>query len=80
MNPCGKPDIVILHLSVVEIPIAAPKYAVKLLDTAALDKTYSITRFAPVIKAANSPANQYEMQMLKSKEPFPQKEKKEALD
>ena len=33
-----------------------PEYKVKLLATPAFDITYSLTRFAPVIKAANSPA------------------------
>ena len=40
-----------LHLSV-GTPMMEPEYKVRLLATPAFDITYSVTRFAPVIKAA----------------------------
>lgn len=55
LNPAGKPEMVMRHLSAVDTPTAVPRYAVKLLATAAFEKTYSIIRFAPVKNAANSP-------------------------
>lgn len=57
LNPAGKPEIVMRHLSGLDTPTAVPRYAVKLRATAAFEKTYSIIRFAPVKNAANSPKN-----------------------
>jgi hypothetical protein len=59
LNPAGKPEMVMRHLSVVDTPMAVPRYAVKLRATAAFEKTYSIIRFAPVKNAANSPENMH---------------------
>jgi hypothetical protein len=58
LNPWGRPGTGILHLLGASTPTAVPRYAVKLRATAALEKTYSMIRFAPVRNAANSPACQ----------------------
>ena len=57
LNPSGRPGTGIRHLLGASTPTAVPRYAVKLRATAALEKTYSMIRFAPVRNAANSPAN-----------------------
>jgi hypothetical protein len=56
LNPWGRPGTGILHLLGASTPTALPRYAVKLRTTAALEKTCSMIRFAPVRNAANSPA------------------------
>ena len=56
LNPSGSPGTGIRHLLGASTPTAVPRYAVKLRATAALEKTYSMIRFAPVRNAANSPA------------------------
>lgn len=63
LYPSGSPGTVSLHLSV-ETPMIEPEYKVKLLATPAFDITYSLTRFAPVIKAANSPAKKIKNKKL----------------
>lgn len=56
LKPLGRPGTAIRHLLGASTPTAVPMYAVKLRATAALEKTYSMIRFAPVRNAANSPA------------------------
>jgi hypothetical protein len=57
LNPLGRPGTAIRHLLAASTPTAVPRYAVRLRATAALEKTYSMIRFAPVRNAANSPSS-----------------------
>ena len=53
-----------------------PEYKVRLLATPAFDITYSVTRFAPVIKAANSPAKKKKKDISTLKKKKKKKNKK----